>query len=387
MAYGTRLSHGEDIDNYLIQPSVILPSGWQFACALPAQGRAPNLTFPTVTLQKLVDSPLLTGRYFATYQLTSVSAVRNTLNIAADDPADLLISLEQQQSLAHLAHEARAMLGPWPFEHYDFLINISANLRKRPSIGGQEHSESSDDSGGPGVFSTAAGRETVADTLSHEYAHSWNGKYRRPVGEVTHDYQEPYDDSLNWVYEGLTTYLGHVLSARAGFWTLGEFYDLWANTAAEMNYRPGRAWRSLQDTSTSLPTLMRAGEGWTSWRRSADYYPEGALLWLDVDVMIRRQTANRKSLDDFLRIFLAKKPGRDPSIKAYDFAEIVADLNDVVQLDWASFLRERLDSHGGQPPLGGLTQSGWRVAYVLTRMRSRRHARGLSAWMLPSRSG
>jgi len=354
---------GVDIARYMIEPSVILPDGWQFACALPAQSPTPHPTFQAVALEKLVDSPLLTGRYFATYQLTPDLPVRHTINIAADTPADLVLSTDQQRSLARLAHEAHAMYGSWAFDHYDYLVNISGKLREHPSIGGQEHGESSDDTGGPGVFSTSAGRESVADTLSHEYSHAWNGKYRRPAGEKVRDYQEPYDDSLNWVYEGLTTYLGHVLSARAGFWSLEEFYDEWANTAAAMDHRPGRLWRSLQDSSTSLPTLMRAGQGWTSWRRSADYYPEGALLWLDVDVTIRKLTANRKSLDDFLHIFLAKQPGRDPLIKAYDLAEIEADLEKVAPHDWASFLRTRLDGYAGDAPAGGLTQSGWYVTY------------------------
>jgi predicted metalloprotease with PDZ domain len=353
----------QDIAHYTIEPSVLLPAGWQFACALPAQSSAPSLSFAPVTLEKLVDSPLLTGRYFATYQLTPTLPIRHTVNIVADDPADLVLSAAQQQALARLALEAHAMYGSWPFDHYDYLINISARLREHPSIGGQEHGDSSDDTGGPGVFSTPAGKESVGDTLSHEYSHSWNGKYRRPAGEKVHDYQQPYDDSLNWVYEGLTTYLGHVLAARAGFWSLEEFHDEWANDAAAMNYRPGRLWRSLQDSSTSLPTLMRAGGGWTSWRRSADYYPEGALFWLDVDVTIRKLTANQKSLDDFLHLFLAKQPGRDPTIKAYDFAELAADLEQVVPNHWTSFLRTRLDSHASEAPLGGLTQSGWHVTY------------------------
>jgi len=354
---------GVDIAQYKIEPSVLLPDGWQFACALPAQSSAPNPSFAPVTLEKLVDSPLLTGRYFATYQLTTKLPIRHTVHIAADDPADLVVSTEQQQALARLALEAHAMYGSWPFDHYDYLINISGKLRERPSIGGQEHGESSDDTGGPGVFTTATGKESVGDTLSHEYSHSWNGKYRRPAGEKVHDYQQPYDDSLNWVYEGLTTYLGHVLAARAGFWSLEEFYDEWANEAAAMNCRPGRVWRNLQDSATSLPTLMRAGAGWTSWRRSADYYPEGALLWLDVDVTIRKLTANRRSLDDFLHLFLAKQPGRDPTIKAYDFAELVADLEKVTPNNWALFLHTRLESHASDAPLGGLTQSGWRVTY------------------------
>ena len=178
-----------------------------------------------------------------------------------DDP--FRVAELNRDGLARLADEAHVLFGSWAFDHYDYLINISGKLREHPSIGGQEHGDSSDDTGGPGVFTTSAGKESVGDTLSHEYSHSWNGKYRRPAGEKVRDYQQPYDDSLNWVYEGLTTYLGHVLAARAGFWSLEEFYDEWANEAAAMNYRPGRLWRNdgTMKSKTGLIFIFRARYG------------------------------------------------------------------------------------------------------------------------------
>ena len=34
------------------------------------------------------------------------------------------------------------------------------------------------------------------DDLAHEYAHSWDGKYRRPRGLATQNYQEPMRGDL-----------------------------------------------------------------------------------------------------------------------------------------------------------------------------------------------
>ena len=56
----------------------------------------------------------------------------------------------------------------------------------------------------------------VAGLLSHEYVHSWNGKYRRPADLATPDYEQPMQTDLLWVYEGLTSYLGDMLAARSG---------------------------------------------------------------------------------------------------------------------------------------------------------------------------
>ncbi len=62
-------------------------------------------------------------------------------------------------------------------------------------------------------------RLVVAGLLPHEYVHSWNGKYRRPADLTTPDFEKPMRTDLLWVYEGLTSYLGDVLSARSGIRT------------------------------------------------------------------------------------------------------------------------------------------------------------------------
>ena len=60
---------------------------------------------------------------------------------------------------------------------------------------------------------------------------------------------------LLWVYEGLTEYFGDVLAARSGIWTPEQFQEMLALIAAEMDRRPGRTWRDLQDTATAAQTL------------------------------------------------------------------------------------------------------------------------------------
>ena len=47
--------------------------------------------------------------------------------------------------------------------------------------------------------------------MAHEFVHSWNGKYRRPAGLATSNYDKPMTGELLWVYEGLTEYLGDLL--------------------------------------------------------------------------------------------------------------------------------------------------------------------------------
>ena len=202
-----------------------------------------------------------------------------------------------------------------------------------------------------------------ADLLPHEFVHSWNGKYRRPEGLATANYQEPMHGDLLWVYEGLTDYLGNILAARTGLRSPDQFRENLAYTAAMLDHRAGRTWRPLQDTATSVQSLFAAPPEWTNWRRTADYYPEGYLIWLEVDSLIRQKTNGQKSLNDFCRIFYGGQSG-PPAVVPYKFEDVVAALNQVVPNDWAKLLRERLDSKSPHAPMGGITNGGWKLVYT-----------------------
>src|SRR5262249_20231548 len=135
-----------------------------------------------------------------------------------------------------------------------------------------------------------------AALLPHEYVHSWNGKYRRPADMVTSDFQQPQRTKLLWVYEGLTQYLGVVLTAGSGVWTPAQFRDNLAQIGSWANHQRGREWRPLEDTTVAAQLLYNARSDWAAWRRSVDFYDEGVLLWLEVDTIIRTKTKGQKSL-------------------------------------------------------------------------------------------
>jgi predicted metalloprotease with PDZ domain len=164
------------------------------------------------------------------------------------------------------------------------------------------------------------------------------------------------------VYEGLTEYLGTILTARSGLLTPQQTRDYIAFTASTMEHRAGRQWRSLQNTANAAQILYFSPPEWTSYRRSVDFYPESVLIWLEVDATIRRLTNDRHSMDDFCHAFYAP-PDREPIIKTYNFDDLVATLNQVAPYDWRSFLHARLDSTASAAPLGGINGSGWKLVY------------------------
>ncbi|GAC1693918.1 MAG: hypothetical protein NVS9B5_36710 [Terriglobales bacterium] len=112
----------------------------------------------------------------------------------------------------------------------------------------------------------------------------------------------------------------------------------------------------------SVQTLRMQGSEWQSWRRGLDYYPEGELIWLEVDTIIRQQSKGEKSLNDFCRLFYGGE-GDPPKVVPYAFDDLVRTLSKVVPYDWAGLLKERVNATNTDAPLGGIERGGWRLVY------------------------
>jgi len=351
---------GAKSDDLTYVASLRIPAAWKYATALPVAKETPEgIEFQPASLTTLVDSTVLAGAHMKTIDLGRNLEREHQIHIAADSAAAAEPTAEQVQRLKQLVAETGALIGARHYRRYDFLLALSDHL----SSFGEEHHESSDNREAermlldPGIF------ETATDLLPHEFFHSWNGKYRRPEGLATPDYEQPMRGALLWVYEGLTQYYGTMLSARSGFWTPEKLREDLATVAAYLNSRPGRTWRNLQDTATAAQILYGARPEGSSWRRGVDFYDESTLIWLEADTIIRNETQGKKSLDDFCRKFHGGE-NTPPRIVPYDFDDVVAAMQGVVAYDWRVFFKERLNSHGPGAPLTGLENSGWRLVFT-----------------------
>jgi predicted metalloprotease with PDZ domain len=354
----TLYPQGRRPDELTYVATLRLPSGWKYGTALPvARQSAEQIEFLPAPLNTIIDSPVITGIYFRDIDLSPGQTPAHTVHVAADGPAPLEATPAEVQHLRQLVAETGALFGARHYRRYDFLLTLSDRMGQD----GVEHHESSDNRTEEAYFLDPELFET-SDLLAHEFTHSWNGKYRRPIGLATPDYQTPMKGDLLWVYEGLTQYYGVMLSARSGMTPPGLFRESLASTAAYLNDRPGRTWRNLQDTAISAQILYNAPPEWASWRRGVDYYDEGTLIWLEADTIIRKQSNGRKSLDDFCRRF----EGGDstgPKIVPYTFDDVVAAMNEILPYDWRTFFTDRLNSHGPGAPLGGLEGGGWKLVF------------------------
>jgi len=344
-------------DDINYSASLKLPQGWKFGTPLPIASQSGNeIKFATVSLTTLVDSPVITGEFLKVVPLAQDPVTE--MDIAADSAAALEASQETWDHYRSLVDQAQKLFGAHHYRDYHFLYTLSDHVAHF----GLEHHESDDSRVDERALVDDTSRKLSASLLPHEYVHSWNGKFRRPADLATPDYQEPMQDDLLWVYEGLTNYLGFVLTARSGLLTADQDRDDLAMTASALDHLPGRQWRNLQDTADAAPQLYFSPRAWESWRRSTDFYNEDTLNWLWVDVIIRQQTKGAKSIDDFCHLFHGA-PSTGPALKTYNFDDVVTALNQVAPYDWRGFWTERLTNHGPGAPLGGIEGSGWKVVY------------------------
>jgi predicted metalloprotease with PDZ domain len=350
---------GHYASRILYDARVKYPAGWQAFTALDVQGRAGDVVdYQDVPLEILVDSPVFAGRHAKTFELTMPGKRPVRLNVVAD--AEKFLKADDAHLAQHrrLVEQSLKLFGAEHYDHYDFLFALSGQL----SGIGLEHQRSSENRLATDYFTGWNKEAGSSSLLSHEYVHSWNGKYRRPADLWTPHYNVPMQDSLLWVYEGQTSYWGDVLNARAGLRPLPAARDALAITAA--NYaenRPGLQWRSVQDTTNDPIITPRGGKPYRSWQLSEDYYAGAQMMWLEADVLIRSRTKNRKSLDDFARAFFGRDDGQWTTPSLYTYEDVVATLDGVLPYDWSAFLRERLDAKVGLTD--ALARSGWRLVF------------------------
>jgi predicted metalloprotease with PDZ domain len=368
---------GRDI---AVQPAVTVPAGWGIGTALTpvATGLAPPATtgvdegahspaagstttrYAATTVEQLQDSPVIAGQYFHEFALAPEITPKHYIDVVSDLPADSELRPEFLAEISNLVRETGAMYSSRHYNVYHFLLTLS------DAAGGEglEHGQSSDNGVNENQFRDPQHQLSEADLLAHEFTHSWNGKYRRPARLYQPDFVTPEQGDLLWVYEGMTQYLGNVLAARSGLKTQEEYRDLLALSAASLDNKPGRAWRSTEDTAISSSILRDLNRAWENWRRGQDYYQEGELLWLDADTLIRKLTNDQKSLNDFEHIFLGKGGNTGPLIVPYELPEIVSDLNQVVPYDWAKFIHDRVVGINPRADLAGIERGGYKLVYA-----------------------
>jgi predicted metalloprotease with PDZ domain len=352
---------GVNSHQYFIKPSIILPPGWEYGTALRGASQSGNrVDFALTPLNMLVDSPLDMGRFVEKWDLWREGSAFVQMDAFADHPQDLDISSRLLHAYQRVPAEAFAMYGSRHFDDYHALLTLSDQI----GFQGIEHHQSSDDRA-PADFLTSRDESlSGGDLITHEFSHSWNGKYRRPDDLTTPNFQVPMRTDLLWVYEGMNQYLGDLLSFRSGIREPKLYPEYLATVYSEMDYETGRTTTPLIDLTTGAPYFYLARGQYGAIRRNAgDFYTEGELVWLDVDTIIRERSHGAHSLDTFLHLFTAPAV-TGPIVKTYTRAQVEALLEQVEPYDWHGYFEKYVYHPTTHPPTDELARAGWKMVYT-----------------------
>ncbi len=350
-------------EHYYAKASLILPQGWDYASALPVASRSGNrVDFKTVTLETLVDSPTDSGKYYRHIMTWTGDGTHTYIDMFADHPEDLVMTPKELAAYKRMTPEAIALYGGRHWNVYHSELTLSDLIPGQ----GIEHHQSSDDRADDNFITSAAEQMAGGDLLTHEFSHSWNGKYRRPFDLQQPNYNLPYPEhtELLWQYEGMNQYMGDILAFRCGIKGTAKTYpDYLATIYSQMAYEPGRDTEPIIDLTTGAPYFYTAGGDYGSLRRSAgDFYTEGELMWLDADTIIRQRTHNKKSIDDYVKVFAGGTSA--PRVFTYTRADLEHYLNEVVPYDWHGFFQKYVYSISPLPPTDEIQRAGYKLVFT-----------------------
>ena len=298
-----------------------LPAGWAGSMTSldAAKSGAPN-HYVAPDYDVLVDSPILAGVDLINTPFT-VGGVQHYWTYLGKAEWD---GAKAAAAMTPLIEEHIRFWGSLPYKKYAFLNIVGGGGS------GVEHLNS--------VAITTSGREPAtpearfrnAAFISHEYFHAMNVKRLRPIELGPFDYEHPPTTTGLWVGEGLTSYFGDLLAARAGMGSVEDYLYLESRHISDLQTRqPGRLVQTIEQASAQMFERIPAD-------RKVDYYVKGPVVGLVLDAHIRHRTNDKRSMDDVMRLEYQRWSGA----KGYTAAQFNQTVSDAAGVDVSALLHK-----------------------------------------------
>ena len=246
-----------------------------------------------------------------------------------------------QADLSRICATQAALFGELPLDRYLFLAQVTAD-----GYGGLEHRFSTsllcarEDLPALGMGQPTPGYQRFLGLCSHEYFHLWHVKRIRPCAFLEQGLEREVHTRLLWVFEGITSYYDDLALVRSGCIDEAAYLGLLAEAITRVLRTPGRLVQTLAESSFDAWTKFYQPDE-NSPNSLVSYYAKGALVALALDLIIRRDTAGRQSLDDVMRA-LWERHGRTGVGLEERGLEALAMA--VTGLDLADFFHQALDT-------------------------------------------
>ena len=268
-------------------------SGWNtVSLGLDPVAGQPN-AFSAPDFDLLYDCPILMGnqevRTFDVQGIPHSLVIENVTNV---DHAKITADLKR------MVESAVRIIGEIPYRHYTFLAMGAGG-------GGIEHLTSTAMMFNGSTLSDPAGYSRWLSFVAHEYFHTYNVKRIRPIALGPFDYDKENYTNMLWVSEGFTVYYEDLILVRAGLMTRDQYFERVQKNIQHYENSPGHLVQSAAESSFDTWIKgMNRGEYFSN--TTISYYDKGAALGLLLDLKIRSETGNRRSLDDVMRALYQK---------------------------------------------------------------------------------
>jgi len=316
------------IPEYQQQPYQVeiidLKDNWQVATALP---RLTANTFFAKDFDVLVDSPFEIGIQ-QQYEFTVLDKPHRLI-VWGQHNADMQRMVKDTAAI--VATEAQ-MFGGLPYDHYDFILHSSNGY------GGLEHKDCTVLLYNRLGFHKQESYLQFMNLVAHEFFHTWNVKRIRPQALEKFDYdQENYTSSL-WFSEGTTSYYDQIFPLRAGLYDAKHYLKLVNKSITRLQTTFGRHVQSLYESSFDTWIKLYRPDPNTH-NSQISYYLKGELVSMLLDLLIRAQTNNLRSLDRVMQIMWERFGKAEIGFSEAELHDVIAS---VAGIDLSQFWNDYL---------------------------------------------
>ena len=262
---------------------------WPVATALPYNAKSGK--FSAENYHELADSPIVISPHFSMIEFK-----------AGGRPHEIMMLGDYRYDEKRISGDFRKMIeasknifGELPTPRYVFFYHL-VDYRYGHGV---EHKNSTAIVSGPANFADPGYYRSFLGVATHEYFHLWNVERIRPAAILLPDYsKERYSENF-WFFEGVTSYYTPVVLQRAGLLKSQKFLREFAGAINAYRQNYGRKVTSPAKSSFESWTHSM---GRTPPNSQLSFYLTGKLLGMALDLEIRHQTKNKKSLDDVMHL-------------------------------------------------------------------------------------
>jgi predicted metalloprotease with PDZ domain len=321
--------------------TIRVQDGWDLACTLPRAARADldpvdgavsgPIVFAPASFDRIMDTPVLAGRLQRLDWRTR--GVPHTVVLDGLGPISVPPRLASDlQAVVEAA--ADVFEGALPYQRYLF-----ASLFTAEGQGGLEHADCTTLLAPRTALATDKGYLDFVSLAAHELFHAWNVKRMRPAELWRYDYERENYTEFLWLIEGWTAYYDDLLCLRAGVCTRQQYLEAAARNVNAMLAAPGRFALSLRESSFDAWIRLYRPDANTR-NSSQNYYVNGAVAAMCLDLWLRRETRGARSLDDVVRALYQSTFSQH---RGYTMADVQRVLADVAGAGAGGFLSGLLD--------------------------------------------